>query len=927
MAVAEQTVAALAKQLKITVSRLLSLLKEAGIAVENEEDTLTPAQKVALTKHMAAKKGGEKKLSLKTPAAKKPVTAEKKSSEAAAKKPRASTKKTGEKKLSPLEIAKQMAEQQRLAQGEAMRDNEARAREEAQNAERQRAAEEEARRTRKEQEEKAAQDAEQARAKAEEALATQLAEQEKQRKLREAEDAKRNAAEELRKQEEREKRSAKENEELERQRQEALKDVAKRENYEEEAESRFHIQSRERSAGGGRERSGKRSGGRDSDDRRSGGASAGGRGGKGGNKRERERKGGKFEKPVAPVSREVRIPETITVGELAQKMSVKAGELIKIMMKLGSMVTINQVLDQETAALVAEEMGHQYILIKENDLETQVMAEADEDAGNIIQRAPVVTIMGHVDHGKTSLLDYIRKTKVVAGEAGGITQHIGAYRVQTPKGTITFLDTPGHAAFTAMRARGADATDIVILVVAADDGVMPQTIEAIQHANAAKVPLIVAVNKMDKPDADPERVKSELSQHGVIAEEWGGENLFAYVSAKSGEGIDDLLDKVLIQAEVLELTAPSTGMGRGVVIESRLDRGRGSVATVLVQSGVVKKGDIMLAGMEYGRIRAMLDENGNELKEAGASTPVEILGLSGTPNAGDEVVIVENERKAREIANFRQGKFKEIKIARQQKAKLENLFSNTGDGEVHTVNLMIKADVQGSVEALSDSLLKLATDEVKVNIIASGIGGITESDVQLAIASEAIIIAFNVRADANAKKLAENEGVDLRYYSIIYEAIDQVKAAMQGMLSPEVREDIIGLAQVREVFRSSKFGTVAGCIVEDGVLKRNNPIRVLRNNVVIYEGALESLRRFKDDVSEVRAGTECGLGVKNYNDVRIGDQIECYERVSIERTLGCRKDKTAPAASANKCGATSPLPCRKFSTTRTPRCCPSLRCG
>ena len=885
MAVAEQTVAALAKQLKIPVNRLLSLLKEAGVTVAGEEDTLTPAQKVALTKHMAAKKSGEKKLSLKNPAgAAKKTAGEKKSGETAAKKPRAAAKKSGEKKLSPREIAQQMAEQQRLAQGEAMRDSEARAREEAEHAERQRVAEEEARRLRKEQEEKAALDAEQARQKAEAALAAQLAEQEKQRKLREAEDAKRNAAEEVRKQEEREKRAAKENEELERQRQEALLDVAKRENYEEEAETRFHIQSRERGAGGGgrNERGGKRGGGRgEGDDRRSGGANRGG--GKGGNKR--ERKGGKFEKPVAPVSREVRIPETITVGELAQKMSVKAGELIKVMMKLGSMVTINQVLDQETAALVAEEMGHQYILIKENDLEAQVMAEADEDAGNIIQRAPVVTIMGHVDHGKTSLLDYIRKTKVVAGEAGGITQHIGAYRVQTPKGTITFLDTPGHAAFTAMRARGADATDIVILVVAADDGVMPQTIEAIQHANAAKVPLIVAVNKMDKPDADPERVKSELSQHGVIAEEWGGENLFAYVSAKSGEGIDDLLDKVLIQAEVLELTAPSTGMGRGVVIESRLDRGRGSVATVLVQSGVVKKGDIMLAGMEYGRIRAMLDENGNELKEAGASTPVEILGLSGTPNAGDEVVIVENERKAREIANFRQGKFKEIKIARQQKAKLENLFNNTGDGEVHTVNLMIKADVQGSVEALSDSLLKLATDEVKVNIIASGIGGITESDVQLAIASEAIIIAFNVRADANAKKLAENEGVDLRYYSIIYEAIDQVKAAMQGMLSPEVREEIIGLAEVREVFRSSKFGTVAGCIVEDGVLKRNNPIRVLRNNVVIYEGALESLRRFKDDVSEVRAGTECGLGVKNYNDVRIGDQIECYERVSIERTL------------------------------------------
>ena len=885
------TVAEVAKQLKIPVNRLMAQLAEAGINVQSTEEDLSPAQKVALTKHMAAKKtGGHKKLSLKEhksggksggdakPAGKKP------GGESGAKKPRGSGKKSGEKKLSPLEIAKQMAEQQRLAQGEAMRDSETRAREEAQAAEARRLAEEAARKARKEQEEQAALEAEEARRKAEASLAASLAEQEKQRRIREAEEAKKNAEAQLRKHEAREKEAAQEHAELERQRLEALQDVAKRENYEEEAESRFHIQTRERGAGGKSktERGGKR-GGRSGEDepRRSGS----GRGGRGKPARENERKGGKFEKPVAPVSREVRIPETITVGELAQKMSVKAGELIKVMMKLGSMVTINQLLDQETAALVAEEMGHQYILLKENELEAQVMAEAAEDAGNVIQRAPVVTIMGHVDHGKTSLLDYIRKTKVVAGEAGGITQHIGAYRVQTPKGTITFLDTPGHAAFTAMRARGADATDIVILVVAADDGVMPQTIEAIQHANAAKVPLIVAVNKIDKPDADPDKVKSELTQYGVVAEDWGGENLFANVSAKSGEGIDDLLDKVLIQAEVLELTAPSTGMGRGVVIESRLDRGRGSVATVLVQSGVVKKGDIMLAGMEYGKIRAMLDENGNELQEAGASTPVEILGLSGTPNAGDEVVIVENERKAREIANFRQGKFKEIKIARQQKAKLENLFANTSSGEVQSVNLMIKADVQGSVEALSDSLLKLATDEVKVNIIASGIGGITESDVQLAIASEAIIIAFNVRADANAKKLVESEGVDLRYYSIIYEAIDQVKAAMQGLLSPEVREDIIGLAEVREVFRSSKFGTVAGCIVEDGVLKRNNPIRVLRNNVVIYEGALESLRRFKDDVSEVRAGTECGLGVKNYNDVRIGDQIECYERVSVERTL------------------------------------------
>ena len=864
------TVAEVAKQLKIPVDRLMAQLAEAGINVQDTGDELSPAQKVALTKHMAAKKtGGNKKLSLKdskagnkTSSSAKPVE-KKNAAEGAAKKPRSSSaKKSGEKKLSPLEIAKQMAEQQRLAQGEAMRDSETRAREEAQAAEARRIAEEAARKERKEQEEKAAVAAEEARRRAEASLAASLAEQEKQRQLREAEEAKKNAEAQLRKHEAREKEAAKEHAELERQRQEALQDVA--------------------SSKSKTERGGKRGGRGEDEPRRSSGS---GRGGRGKPSRENERKGGKFEKPVAPVSREVRIPETITVGELAQKMSVKAGELIKVMMKLGSMVTINQLLDQETAALVAEEMGHQYILLKENELEAQVMAEADEDAGNIIQRAPVVTIMGHVDHGKTSLLDYIRKTKVVAGEAGGITQHIGAYRVQTPKGTITFLDTPGHAAFTAMRARGADATDIVILVVAADDGVMPQTIEAIQHASAANVPLIVAVNKIDKPDADPEKVKSELTQYGVVAEDWGGENLFANVSAKSGEGIDDLLDKVLIQAEVLELTAPSTGMGRGVVIESRLDRGRGSVATVLVQSGVVKKGDIMLAGMEYGKIRAMLDENGNELQEAGASTPVEILGLSGTPNAGDEVVIVENERKAREIANFRQGKFKEIKIARQQKAKLENLFANTSSGEVQSVNLMIKADVQGSVEALSDSLLKLATDEVKVNIIASGIGGITESDVQLAIASEAIIIAFNVRADANAKKLVESEGVDLRYYSIIYEAIDQVKAAMQGLLSPEVREDIIGLAEVREVFRSSKFGTVAGCIVEDGVLKRNNPIRVLRNNVVIYEGALESLRRFKDDVNEVRAGTECGLGVKNYNDVRIGDQIECYERVSVERTL------------------------------------------
>lgn len=876
------TVAELAKQLKIPVNRLLDLIKEAKIEVSDADTTMSPAQKVALTEHLKARKKGKLTLASrggKKSSAKKPAEKTGTQRKAGAKsKKSTTTSSTTQKKLSPREIAQQMAEKKRMEQGDALRSNEERERREAEEAERQRIEEEKARKLRKEKEAEEVEKAEAERKKIEEKFQAQLAEQEKERKAREEEEAKANAEEQLRKQKEREARSAKEKEQLERERQAALEDVKKREGYEEEAETRFHIQSKERQYHGKSDRTSKRAVRSGDDDRR------GGRGGQ--SKRRNERKGGKFEKPVAPVSKDVRIPETITVGDLAQKMSVKAGDLIKTMMKMGSMVTINQLLDQETAALVAEELGHKYVLLKENELEEQVFAEAEENAGELAERAPVVTIMGHVDHGKTSLLDYIRHTRVTAGEAGGITQHIGAYRVVTDNGRqITFLDTPGHAAFTAMRARGADVTDVVILVVAADDGVMPQTVEAIQHAKAANVPLIVAVNKMDKPEADPERVKSELSQHGIISEEWGGEHLFAHVSAKTGEGVDELLEQVLIQAEVLELKAPATGVGKGVVVESRLDRGRGSVATVLVQSGQMKKGDIMLAGMEYGRIRAMLDEHGNELDEAGPSTPVEVLGLSGTPNAGDDVVIVENERKAREIANFRQGKFKEIKIARQQKAKLENLFNNVGSDEVHTVNLMIKADVQGSVEALSDSLIKLSTDEVKVNIVSTGIGGISESDAQLAIASEAIIIAFNVRAESNAKKLIEDEGVDLRYYSIIYEAIDQVRDAMQGMLSPEIREDIIGVAEVRDVFRSSKLGAIAGCIVEDGVLKRSNPIRVLRDNVVIYEGELESLRRFKDDVSEVRAGTECGLGVKNYNDVKVGDQIECYERVSVERSL------------------------------------------
>jgi translation initiation factor IF-2 len=553
-------------------------------------------------------------------------------------------------------------------------------------------------------------------------------------------------------------------------------------------------------------------------------------------------------------------------------------------MKLGSMVTINQVLDQETAAIVVEEMGHTYKLLKENALEAELEVDREE-FGQALPRAPVVTIMGHVDHGKTSLLDYIRRTKVAAGEAGGITQHIGAYHVKTGKGIITFLDTPGHAAFTAMRARGAKATDIVILVVAADDGVMPQTIEAIQHAKAANVPTVVAVNKIDKPDADPERIKSELAGRDVIPEEWGGDTLFTNVSAKTGQGIDELLDQVLVQAEMLELQAVAEGPAKGIVIESRLDKGRGPVATVLVQSGILRKGDMILSGLEYGRVRAMLDETGAQVVAAGPSIPVEVLGLSGTPNAGDDVIVIADERKAREVALFRQGKFREVKLAKQQKAKLESVFEQMEEGQARTLNIVLKADVQGSVEALVDALTKLSTEEAAVKIIASGVGGINESDVNLAMASDAVLIGFNVRADNAAKKLIDEEGVDLHYYSVIYEVIDEVKKALQGMLKPEFKEQIIGLAEVRSVFRSPKFGAVAGCMVTDGVVRRNNPIRVLRDNVVIFEGELESLRRFKDDVHEARAGMECGIGVRNYNDVREGDQIEVYERIEVARSL------------------------------------------
>ncbi len=590
-----------------------------------------------------------------------------------------------------------------------------------------------------------------------------------------------------------------------------------------------------------------------------------------------------FTAPTQPIVREVPIPETITVADLAQKMAVKAAEVIKVLMQMGTMVTINQVLDQETAAIVVEEMGHKARLLKENAIEEALVQEAEE--GEALPRAPVVTIMGHVDHGKTSLLDYIRKSQVAAGEAGGITQHIGAYRVNTPNGDITFLDTPGHEAFTAMRARGAKVTDIVVLVVAADDGVMPQTREAIQHARAAGVPLIVAINKIDKPEADIDRVKQALAQEEVIPEDWGGDTIFVPVSAKTGEGVDQLLEAISLQAEILELKAGAEGPARGVIIESRLDKGRGPVATMLVQKGTLKKGDILLAGVEFGRVRALVDDQGKPVNEAGPSVPVEVLGLSGTPNAGDEAVVVPDERKAREIADFRQEKLRDMKLARQQAAKLENMFSQMQEGEAKALNIVLKGDVQGSVEAISDALEKLSTDEVQVKIVSAGVGGITTSDVNLAVASSAVIIGFNVRADAAAKRLIDEEGVELRYYSVIYDLIDDVKQAMTGMLAPEFKEEIIGLAEVRDVFRSPKFGAIAGCMVVEGVVKRNNPIRVLRDNVVIFEGELESLRRFKEDVNEVKQGLECGIGVKNYNDVKVGDQIEVYERVEVKREL------------------------------------------
>ncbi|WP_070988775.1 translation initiation factor IF-2 [Halofilum ochraceum] len=737
----------------------------------------------------------------------------------------------------------------------------------------------------------------------------ELREQEEKRLA--AEEAKR--AEEERQRQEREEAQRRAQEEEERQKREA-EEQARREAEEKERQERERTaaaaQPEPAPAAPAPESAGKSERGRD--DRRRGGKRRGARGdddrakgpdelhvakGKSGKRRDKKQKtsraapvhtGSKhgFEKPTAPVKREVSVPETITVGDLANQMAVKAPQLIKALMGMGVMATINQTLDQETALLLVEEMGHTPIPQSDSDVEEALTQDVvPEQTAEPVTRPPVITVMGHVDHGKTSLLDYIRRTKVTAGEAGGITQHIGAYHVETPNGTVTFLDTPGHAAFTAMRARGAQATDIVVLVVAADDGVKPQTIEAIQHARAAEVPLVVAVNKIDKEGADLDRVRNELSQHEVISEEWGGDTIFANVSALKGEGIDGLIDSILLQAEVLELKAPPEGPARGVVVEATVEKGRGPVATVLVQSGRLHRGDIVLCGSEYGRVRAMFDEAGKKIDSAGPSMPAVLLGLSNAPGAGDDMAVVADERKARELAEFRRERSRDQRLAQRQATSAEDIFSQIREDETKVINCVVKADVQGSYEALRDSLEKLSGDEVKVKVIGGGVGGINESDVNLAIASNAVLVGFNTRTDSAARKLVDEHDIEVRYHSVIYDVIDVVKSQISGMLEPEIREQIIGLAEVKDVFKSPKFGQIAGCLVVDGVVRKSAPIRVLRDNVVIYEGELESLRRFKDDVSEVRMGTECGIGVRNYTDVRAGDQIEVFERTEVARTV------------------------------------------
>ena len=864
----EVSIEKLAGDIGTNVDRLVQQFNDAGLT-KKAGDNVTEAEKKQLLEHLAKAHGSDanvtpKKMTLTRKTTSTLSVGKSKNVKVEVRKKRTFVKRSpeDEAKLAAEEAARQAAEQAKLeaeqkaaeearkaAEEKAKAAAEARKKAEAEQIARAEKAKREAEERKKNEpqmtaEEKAAQEA--SRAEAEKLRKQQ--EEETQRKLEE--DAKK-AAEEARKLAEENERRWKEEEER-RKAQEAEEVHVHSNRYAQEAEDLDDLKVER----GSRRRKKKKAG-------------------------ENLKQG--FNKPAAPVERIVKLGETITVGELASKLAIKANEVIKTMMKMGEMATINQVLDQDTAVLVVEEMGHKYELVNDNALEDELIADAT--GGDKAPRAPVVTIMGHVDHGKTSLLDYIRRAKVADGEAGGITQHIGAYSVETDNGKITFLDTPGHAAFTAMRARGATATDIVILVVAADDGVMPQTKEAVQHAKAAGVPLIVAVNKMDKEAADPDRVKTELSQLEVISEEWGGEHQFVSVSAKTGLGIDALLEAINLQAEMLDYQAVPTGPGRGIVIESRLDKGRGPVASVLIQEGQLKAGDILLCGLEYGRVRAMRDENGQEVKLAGPSTPVEVLGLSGVPIAGEDALVVNDERKAREVASKRSIKQRELKLAKQQKAKLENMFANMEAGDVSELNVVLKADVQGSVEAISESLVKLSTDEVKVNIVGSGVGGITETDASLAAASSAIVVGFNVRADATARRMIEAEEIDLRYYSVIYNLIDEVKAAMSGMLAPEFKQQIIGLAEVRDVFKSPKIGAIAGCMVTEGVIKRSNPIRVLRENVVIYEGELESLRRFKDDVQDVKKGIECGIGVKNYNDVKVGDQIEVFEIVEVSREL------------------------------------------
>lgn len=858
----KMTVADLATQMKITADTLLKQLNEAGVDASADTDTLTAKDKQALLKMLRERHGksddkktiGLKKSGTLSPKKKTLKSPAKKTADAQDKAPAAP------KKLSPLEIAKKMAEEKRLQQEKDFRESAEADRVAKEAEEKVRIETEKAQREAKQKAEAEAKKEAEVKRQAEEKLRKQQSEEDARKKAERLKnldkEAEENAKAELEKQQQREKENQVDAEKVAAARKQAEADLAKQERVESLSRTKFRENKKEA---------------RKNTKRRERNASV-------------ENKH-KFEKPTKTVVAEVALPETLTVGELAQKMNRKSGELIKELMKMGSMMNINQLLDQDTAALLCEELGHKYSFINDNEAEDALSEAQESNLEDIRQRAPIVTIMGHVDHGKTSLLDYIRSTRVVSGEAGGITQHIGSYHVKTERGGITFLDTPGHAAFTAMRARGAKLTDIVVIVVAADDGVMPQTIEAIQHAKASEAPIIIAVNKIDKPEADKEKIKSELSQHEIVSEEWGGDTMFAYVSAKTGEGIEELLEQIVLQAEVMELESAYKGPASGVVVESRVDKGRGVVANLIVSQGLLKKGTFVLAGEAFGRVRAMMNDLGEQVNEAGPSMPVEILGLSQAPDAGEEFLLVENEKTAKSIAQQRAIKAKEAFIARQQKAKLENLFANVGDNKLEEVNILIKTDVQGSAEALRDALVKLSTDEVAVKIISANVGGITETDMNLAIASEALIIGFNVRAETGAKKLAENEGVDLRYYSVIYDAIDDVRAAMEGKLAPEIQEEIVGIAEVKDVFKAPKFGQIAGCIVSDGYVKRDNPIRVLRDNVVIYEGELESLRRFKDDVNEVRAGTECGIGVKNYNDVKAGDQIECYERREVKRTI------------------------------------------